>query len=84
MRQPTAADTTSPTTAKRTHITRISGEIRNCTTISPARSNPSRHGVLAWRTTIAYSEARSNGGTGSTETDTCPNSNEVTRAAEYP
>jgi hypothetical protein len=83
-RHPTTVTTTNPTAARRRHITRISGEIKNWPTIRAASTSPSRHGVRAWRTTIAYSEPRISGGKGRTMTETCPNVIDVTMADEYP
>ena len=49
-RQPTTSTGTMPMTPKRAHMTRTSGEMKNCTTRRAARRIPSRKAECSWRT----------------------------------
>lgn len=64
------------------HMTSTSGEIRNWTTRSAARTTPSWRTECCWRITISCNVVMRSGGTTSMVTDTWPNSSEPTRAAE--
>ncbi len=63
-------------------MTRISGEMKNCTTTNAARRRPSRRTVCSWRITISCSVVKRNGGITRTDTDTWPKVSDVTMAAE--
>ena len=63
-------------------MTRISGEMRNCTTMSAASTSPSRRTECSCRMTISCSVVNSSGGITSHVTDTWPKASAVTIAAE--
>ena len=81
-RQPMTITAKSPMTARSRHITRISGEMKNCATSRAARTMPSRRTECSWRMTISWSVVNRKGGITSTVTDTWPKASDVTMAAE--
>jgi hypothetical protein len=81
-RQPTAMTASSPGTANSRQMTNTSGEMRNCTTTSPARTSPSRRTECSWRITISCSTVKRRGGITRTVTDTWPKTREDTMADE--
>ena len=64
------------------HMTKTSGEMKNCATSRAARTSPSRRTECSCRMTISCSVVKSNGGITSMVTDTWPKTSDETMADE--